>query len=229
MLRLGTIRLFERLALRELREVARLLDLRSYQPRTVIFRMGDQADRLYFLDRGIVKLSAVSPEGVERVLDVMAAGNVFGEPFLSQNDRRTVAAESLSATAVWTMTTTTFMGLLETFPALCLNFVRHVTDLQRRAVGRLIVQMEADRGVRLLAVLLDLAERCGRRTGDDYVLPGELTQGELAQMVGVNRCTVSLLLNRYRRGGVLGGQGSVVVIHSTPAKALLRKAGILLS
>jgi CRP-like cAMP-binding protein len=37
---------------------------------------------------------------VERVLDVMAAGNIFGEPFLSQNNRRTVAAESLSATAV---------------------------------------------------------------------------------------------------------------------------------
>ncbi len=223
------MRLFERLAPRELREVARLLDVRSYQPRTVIFRMGDQADRLYFLDRGIIKLSVVSPDGVERVLDVMAGGNLFGEPSLSQDDRRTVTAESLSSTAVWTMTTETFMGLLKTFPTLCINFVRHLTNLQRRVLSRLIVQMEADRGLRLLAVLLDLAERCGRRAGDDYILPPELTQGELAHMVGLNRSTVSLLLNRYRRGGVLGGQGAIVVIHSTPARALLRKAGILLS
>lgn len=223
------MRMFERLAYQELRDVARLVDVRAYQPRTIIFRMGDQADRLYFVDRGIVKLSIVSPDGEERLLDVMAAGHVFGEPFLSQDDRRTVTAESLSSTVVWTMATETFTELLKTLPTLCLNFVRHVTDLQRRALSRLVVQMEADRGVRLLAVLLDLAQRCGRRAGDDYTLPSELTQSELAHMVGVNRSTVSLLLNRYRRGGVLGGQGGTLVIHSTPAEALLRKAGVLLS
>jgi len=221
--------LFERLAPRELLEIARLLDARSYQPRTVIFRMGDQADRLYFLDRGIIKLTTVSPAGVERLLDVTGSGNIFGEPFLSRDSRHTLTAESLTPTAVWTMAAETFMGLLETLPTLCLNFVRHVTDLQRRALGRLLAQMEVDRGVRLVAVLLDLAERCGLRTCDDYTLPAELTQTELAHMVGINRSTVSLLLNRYRRTGVLGGHGSVVVVHSTPAKALLMKAGILLS
>jgi CRP-like cAMP-binding protein len=87
--------------------------------------------------------------------------------------------------------------------------------------------MEADRGVRLLAVLLELAERCGRRDRDDYMLPAELTQAELAHMIGVDRSTVSSLLNRYRRSGVLGGHGAVVVVHAALAGALLRKAGIL--
>jgi CRP/FNR family transcriptional regulator len=190
--------------------------------------MGDEADRVYFVDRGIIKVSVVSPDGVERVLDVMASGSMLGEPFTSQDDRRTVTAETLSAAAVWTMTAEMFARLLGTLPPLCLNFVRHATDLQRRAVGRLIVQMEVDRSVRLLAVLVDVAERCGLRADDDYTLPAELTQAELAHMVGVNRSTVSSLLNRYRRSGELGGHGSVVVIHSTRAKAALRKAGILL-
>ncbi len=223
------MRLFESLTPQDLGKVARFLEVRSYQPQTVIFHMGDQADRLYFLDQGIIKLSVVSPEGVERVVDVMTSGHVFGESFLSEDDRRTATAEALSATTVWTVTTDTFMRLLEALPILCLNFVRHVTDLQRRALRRLIVQLEADTGVRLLAVVLDLAERCGRRTGNDYVLPAELTQSELARMVGANRSTVSLLLNRYRRTGVLGGHGSIIVVRSTPTKALLRRARIIAS
>jgi CRP/FNR family transcriptional regulator, cyclic AMP receptor protein len=225
--RLGAMRLFEGLAPRELREVARSVDARTYRPRTVIFCMGDLEDRLYILDRGIIKLSTVSPDGVERVLDVMVAGSIFGEPFLSQNSRRTVTVESLTAASVWTMAADTFASSLNNIPTLCRNFVNHLMNLQHRALNRLIAQMETDRGVRLLAVLVDLAQRCGHRTDDDYTLPAELTQGELAQLVGINRSTVSLLLNDYRRTGVLGGQGSVLVIHATAAKSLLRKAGVL--
>lgn len=223
------MRLFERLAPQDLCKVARFFDTRSYRPREFIFDAEERADRLYFVDRGIIKVAAASPEGEERVLDVITAGNVFGEPFLSMENRRTVTAQSLTAATVRTMATETFMSLMETLPNLCLSFVGHLMDLQRRTLSRLSVQMQKDRGVRLLATLLDLAERCGQRIGDNYALPAELTQGDLAGIIGLNRSTVSLLLNYYRRTGVLGGRGSVVVIHSAPTEALLRKAGGLLS
>lgn len=227
--RLRRFRLFEGLTPDELCEAARLADSRSYRRRTVMFRVGDLADRLFLLERGIIKLTTLSPDGVERVLDVVGEGDVFGELLLGRENRRAVTAETLSAAAVWTLAAEAFGRLLERLPRLCLNFVGHLADIQRRAVSRLIAQMEVDRGVRLLAVLLDLGERCGYRTGDDYILPPELTQGELAHIVGVNRSTVNLLVNRYRRGGLLGGQGSVVVVRSAPAKTLLRDAGILSS
>ena len=46
-------------------------------------------------------------------------------------------------------------------------------------------------------------------------------------MVGLNRSTVSVLLNYYRRGGILGGQGGMLVIYAVPARALLEQAGLL--
>jgi hypothetical protein len=48
-------------------------------------------------------------------------------------------------------------------------------------------------------------------------------------MVGLNRSTVSLLLNLYRRHGILGVGGGDIVIHPIPARALIKEAGILLS
>ena len=226
---LRSLRLFAGLGPQEVRETARFLDIRYYRPGEFIFDMGEQADRLYFLERGIIKVMIVSPDGRERILDVVNAGNTFGESYLSSGKHRTAAAQSLTAATVRTITLEAFTNLMETLPTLCLNFVRHLTDLQRRTLVRLDAQMQMDRGLRLLAVLLDLAERCGQRTGDQYTLPGELTQGELARMVGLNRSTVSVLLNDYRRNGVLGGQGGVIVIYSSPARAVLRKAGLLLS
>ena len=226
---LRKVRLFEGLAPQELRVVERLLDIRHYRPGEFIFHMGEQADRLYFLARGIIKVTIVSPDGRERILDIVNEGNMFGEGLLSNDKYRTVAAQSLNAVTVSAMAGETFMSLMRILPNLWLNFARHLMDLQRRTLLRLDAQMQMDRGARLLAVLLDLGERCGQRTGDNCALPAELTQGELARMVGLNRSTVSLLLNFYRRTGILGGQGGIIVVHQTPTRALVKKAGLLLS
>jgi CRP/FNR family transcriptional regulator, cyclic AMP receptor protein len=226
---LRDLRLFADLVPEQLREVARFSSTRRYRSGDFIFNMGDRADRLYFLERGIIKVTIVSPDGRERILDVVNAGEAFGELCLSGAKRRTAAARSLTATIVRAITFDAFTSLMQTFPNLSFNFVRYLTDLRRRTLGRLDAQIQMDRGLRLLAVLLDLGERCGRRTGDSYTLPEELTQGELARMVGLNRSTVSVLLNDYRRDELLGGKGGTIVIHSSPSRAALRKAGLLFS
>ena len=226
---LRSLRLFAGLVPRELRKVARFLDTRHYRPGEFIFDMDERVDRLYFLESGIVKVTILSPDGRERILYVVNAGNTFGETFLSGGRHRTAAAQSLTAAAVRSITLQAFSNLMRTLPNLSLNLVRNLTDLQRRTLARLDAQIQMDRGLRLIAVLLDLAERCGRQTGDTYVLPGELTQGDLARMVGLNRSTVSMLLNYYRRNGILGGQGGMIVIYACPARAALRRAGLLLS
>ena len=227
--KLLSLRLFTGLEARELREVARFLDIRHYRAGEFIFDMNEPVNRLYFLESGIVKVTTLSPDGRERILDVVNAGSTFGEAFLSGEKHRTAAAQSLTASAVHTMSLESFSNLMRTLPNLSLNLVRLLADLQRRTLARLDAQIQMDRGLRLMAVLLDLAERCGRQTGDNYVLPGELTQGELGRMVGLNRSTVSVLLNYYRRNGILGGQRGVIVINTCPARAVLRKAGLLLS
>jgi CRP-like cAMP-binding protein len=200
--------------------------MRRYRRGDYIFDVDEPVDRLYFLESGIVKVTTLSPDGRERILDVVNAGNTFGEIFLSGGKLRTAAAQSLTAAAVRTITLETFSNLVRTLPGLSFNLVRTLSDLQRRTLARLDAQIQMDTGLRLMAVLLDLAERCGRRTGDYYVLPGELTQGELARMVGLNRSTVSVLVNYYRRNGILGGQGGMIVINACPARAVLRKAGL---
>jgi len=86
--------------------------------------------------------------------------------------------------------------------------------------------LNAHVGERLLAILLDLGERYGQPIADGYRLTADLTQGDIAHLVGLDRSTISLLINRYRRDRVLGGRGRLLEIYQAPVRALLEHAGM---
>ncbi len=225
---LRNLHLFKDLTPPELRELAPLLSTHHYPRGEFVFHMGEQADRLHFLEEGMIKLSVVSPDGRERILDIFRAGDTFGELFFGKDKRRMATAQALADATVRTMTEEAFMGLMRTRPDLCLNFIRHLVDQQRRTVARLDALMHLKSGLRLLAVLLDLAERCGECTNDNYALPETLTQTDVARMTGFDRSTVNGWINRYRRRRILGGHGSAIVVYRTRARELLKRAGLML-
>lgn len=224
---LRNVHLFKNLTPKELRDLAPLLDVHHHRRGDFIFHTGEKADRLYFVDKGSIKISIISRDGEERILDILRAGDTFGELFLSGEKLRAATAQALTDATLWAMVEKRFMDFARLRPDLCLNFIRHLVDQQRRTLARLEAMMHISAGPRLLAILLDLAERCARRQGDCYTLPGGLTQEDVARMAGLHRCTVSVLINEYRRKGILGGEGGTLAIYLTRVRALLAKAGLI--
>jgi CRP/FNR family transcriptional regulator, cyclic AMP receptor protein len=227
---LWNLRLFETLTARELRKLKPLLDVRHCHPGEFLFHMGDSADRLYFVERGTVKVSVFSPDGEEHMLDIFKQGDTFGELFVDDDRRRRATAQALSSVTVWTLTAAAFERLVQTLPKVCHNFGRYLLQDQRRVFTRMEALVHMKAGPRLLTYMLELAERCGQRIGVHHTLmPGKFTQVDLARMVGLNRTTVSLLINEYRRQGILGGEKSTLLVHPVRARAFLRKAGLVLA
>ncbi len=220
--------LFDRLTDPEQHTVASLLETRRYRQGEFVFHMGEQADHLCFVHSGMIKVSLISPRGTERILDIFSAGDVFGEMFISDRNRRTAAAQALSNATVQMLTEAAFLRLLQTLPNLCHTFVRHLIEEQRRTLLRVEALMHTSPGPRLLSVLLDVGQRWGQRVGDDYLLPAPITQYDLASMAALHRSTVSVLINRFRRSRVLGGQGRILKIHTRRVRELLRQADVTL-
>lgn len=220
------LHLFSTLSHAELRELSPLLHRESHRRGEFLFHMGDRADRLYFLERGTVKAIVLSPDGDERILDVFRAGDLFGEVFFMTVARRIFAAQAVTPVTVYAMSEQSFAALLEQRPDLARNFIRHLARQYRRTTLRLQALLSASAGPRLLAILVDLGERLGRRVRGAHVLPTGLTQGDLAQMAGLHRSTVSTLINGYRRQGILGGRGHRLTVHRARAKALLERTGV---
>lgn len=223
---LHTLHLFEHLSPDQRCILAPRLDAQHYHRSNVLFFMGEPADRLYFLQKGTVKISVLSPIGEERILDIVLPGETFGESVLSRGMRHSATAQALSNVTVQTMTREALMELLPVQPDICYTLIHHLVDRQQRLLMRLASLISVEAGPRLLVVLLDLSTRFDAGTDDRYQVPGSLTQEDLAYMVGLNRSTTSSLINDYRRMGILGGQGRTLVVHRAEALAVLHAIGL---
>ena len=80
--------LFARASDAELRAVAKMLKERRLHPNQVLFRQGDQADALYIIASGRVRVSASDRAGHEKVLAFLGAGEIVGEMGLLSGDAR---------------------------------------------------------------------------------------------------------------------------------------------
>jgi len=72
----------------------------DYTKRRVIFSQGDPADALYYIQRGKVKLSVVSPHGKEAVVGILGVGDFFGEGCLAGQAFRMASAAAMPACTV---------------------------------------------------------------------------------------------------------------------------------
>ena len=220
------INLFNGLTRDEIEEVLRLAPPKSYRKGEYIFYAGDAADALFLLQLGTVKISYVTLNGDEKILNVFRPGDIFGELFLGKYRHRVGEAQALDDVIVCRICEETFLSLTQRFPKIALNFIRHLADSQRETLARTHALMRADAKYRLSGILLSLARRYCCTDPDWFELPASLTQEDIANMAGLNRSTVSSLINDLRRDGVLGGAGRSLSVNRTAIEALLEEAGL---
>jgi CRP-like cAMP-binding protein len=218
--------LFARLNDDERRALAPYLQTRHYRRGAFLFHVGEAADQLFWMYQGIVKVSALTLEGSERLLNIFWPGDIFGMICVSREGRRLGVAQAIAPVSVLTTTGTGLAQLLRLRPDLSTDLLQDLLDQQRRITLRVEALLSADTGDRLLAILLDLGQRYGQPIPDGYRLAADLTQEDIAHLVGLNRSTTTLLINRYRRDGVLGGHGRRLEIYQAPARALLEQTGM---
>ncbi|MGB1285408.1 MAG: Crp/Fnr family transcriptional regulator, partial [Aggregatilineales bacterium] len=112
------------------------------------------------------------------------------------------------------------------YPALAMNYIRYQTDRQREMMARMHALMRMDAPCRLLGTLLSLSRRHGTPRQNCYRLNPSLTQEDLAKMAGLNRSTVSSLINRFRREGLLGGTGRALTVNHSAVEKRLSDVGV---
>lgn len=222
---LRKLHLFAGLGAHEIRALSSVLREATYRRGQYLFHMGDKADRLYFLQKGVVKISILSPNGNERILEMFRPGDTFGELFLMTSTRRMYTAQAMTSVRVYTATGEAFRALMQARPDLSHSFIRHLVQQQRRAILRVEAVLALDAGPRLLATLLDIGERLSGPSSPAAAWRLVLSQEELARMIGLHRSTASTWINTYRRKGILGGRGKLIVIHRARAKVALARAG----
>lgn len=178
----------------------------DYNVKQVIFSQGDPADHVYYIISGQVKLSVVSAEGKEAVIDILEQGNFFGEECLGNqtvgnHTVRTSMASVAQSASIIQSDKRTVAKIIHEDPVFAKLFTSYLISHNVRLKENLVDQLFNSSQKRLARVLLQLAH-LDNGSNSEPVIPW-LSQETLAAMVGTTRSRVSYFMNSFRKNGYI--------------------------
>ena len=190
-----------------------------YAKNQKIFSQGDIADKIFFIQKGKVKITISSEQGKEAVVGIFSAGQFFGEACLDGAELRTATGHAMEECLITSITKTAMLATLAAEPKFSSFFIAYLLSRNTRIEDDLIDQL-FNSSERRLARLLLLLANFGKEGGAPPI-PVTLSQETLAEMIGTTRSRVSFFMNKFRKKGFIDYNGKIEV-HSSLLDAVLR-------
>ena len=179
---------------------------------SILFKEGDDGEHLYVIIEGKLKLGTSSGDGRENLLSILGPGEMFGELSLFDPGPRTSTATAVTDAKLLSLGHEKVIPWLKQNPEVSLQLLTRLSQRLRRtneAVGDLVF---SDVPGRVAKALIDLGDRFGKTTPEGLLVNHDLTQEELAQLVGASRETVNKALADFAGRGWLKLDGRSVLI-----------------
>lgn len=203
-----------RIAKAELEKLEALGKTRRYPKGEFVFRAGDPGQSIYFLRKGRIKIYQPSPMGREVILWFCFAGEIFGLSEIGRSGGRIVNAQICENSEVLCVPYEAFKVFLANHPDTAL-LIMQVLSCRLRALGDVLVNLVTDDvNTRIAKLILRLGANYGTRNGKHIFLSIHLTHQEIADMVGTTRQTVTSVLGRLKRDGILSIDNQRIHIES---------------
>lgn len=180
---------------------------------SILFSEGDVGEHLYVILEGKLKLGTSSGDGRENLLSILGPGEMFGELSLFDPGPRTSTATAVTDCRLLSLGHKQAIPWITAHPQVSLELLARMAQRLRRtneAVGDLVF---SDVPGRVAKALIDLGGRFGKTTDEGLLVNHDLTQEELAQLVGASRETVNKALADFAGRGWLRLDGRSVVIN----------------
>lgn len=193
------------------RVAARAVTLRLAE-REPLFEQGDSADRFYLVLKGQVKLTRISPDGNEKVIEIVTPGSTFAEALMFLNrPRYPVGASAIGAVEVISIDAKDFVAMLRESVDTCFLLLG---DMSRRLRGLIVEIDEITLHSATCRVAGYLLRRC-EEEGPDLVL--DVPKLVLASRLTVQPETFSRILRVLSDRGVVRIDGREVHVLDTEA------------
>jgi CRP/FNR family cyclic AMP-dependent transcriptional regulator len=193
----------------------------DYRKDQVVFSQGDIADKVFYIQKGKVKIVVLSDQGKEAVVGIIEAGQFFGEGCLNGHSVRIATATAMQESLITAITKAPMTAVLDKEPKFSHMFVAYLLTRNSRVEEDLIDQLFNSSEKRLARLLLLLANF--GKEGSPQPIDANFDQGTLAEMIGTTRSRVSVFMNKFRKLGFISYNGNVEVHRSLLHAVLLEK------
>jgi CRP/FNR family cyclic AMP-dependent transcriptional regulator len=191
----------------------------AFLRKETIFKQGDEADAVFYVQEGKVSLTVVSKNGKEATLGILSEGEFFGEGSLAGQRLRMGSASAMTDCEVLRIDKKAMMLALHREHTFSDLFVAYLLARNIRYEEDLVDQLFNSSEKRLARLLLLLAH-FGKEDVPASAVP-KMSQETLAEMIGTTRSRVSFFMNRFRKLGFIDYGSAGMKVHSSLLNVVL--------
>jgi CRP-like cAMP-binding protein len=192
--------------------LAKEMDIIEIRKGEVLFNEGEPGDSLYIVLSGKIKIGRRAADGRQNLIALMAPSDMVGELALFDPGPRTATATAVIDTRLARLRKQALRPWLASRPEIAEQLLRVLARRLRRTNDNLADLIFTDVPGRVAKTLLQMAGKFGSRDGGVLRVTHDLTQEEMAQLVGASRETVNKALADFASRGWLRLDGKSVII-----------------
>jgi CRP/FNR family transcriptional regulator, cyclic AMP receptor protein len=175
---------------------------RSYAAQQIILLEKDWGGSVYFIQSGWVKIRTYNLDGKEITLNILGSGELFGEMAALETATRSTDVITLTPTTLSSIPAADFLELVQTEPLMGVRLAQLMAKRLRQVNRRLQVR-EANSLARVADTLVFLAESQGISNGQAGIQIPSLPHRELSSLSGLARETVTRVLTKLEKKGLI--------------------------
>lgn len=184
---------------------------RSHPPNQVLLLENDWGTSVYFILEGWVKIRTYNLDGKEVTLNIIGKGELFGEMAPLDEVPRSTDVITLVPTVIGNMPAQDFVQLLQSEPKAGIRLAQLMAR-RLRQVNRRLRLRESDSTSRVADILLFLADGQGKKGEQGGIEIPNLPHRELSSLSGLARETVTRVLSKLERKGMISRDRDILCI-----------------
>lgn len=200
-------------ALDEVLQTSRTLNL---SPEQHIFMQGEEADHFYLVAEGQVKLTRLTMEGNEKVIEILQPGQSFAEAIMFMRAHSyPVTATTLSQARVFAFKSQAFMHILEKHPDVCQSLLGNLAMRLRRQLQEIENLTMKNASYRVVNFFKNELDKNGNQ--DETVIRLNVQKQVIASRLSIQPETLSRILANLKKQGIAESEGRDILIKDVQA------------
>lgn len=195
---------FSSLGDEEILQVERLIRKRHYPKDQIVLREENTSHYMYLVYSGMVRVVKMTEEGREQIITIHRKNEFFGEMALLDGKTSPATVIAHEDSTIGLLSREDFEQHLLSNEQICRKIITLLCGRLRESWAMIKILGFDSAEHRLMAVLDRLQELYGILDDDGVILNVKLTHQQLANYTSVSRETVTRLLKRFEKEGVLG-------------------------
>jgi CRP/FNR family cyclic AMP-dependent transcriptional regulator len=184
-------------------------NLSKYRANQIVYSQEDQADSVFYIHTGKVKVTVISAQGKEAIVAIRGPDEFCGEGSLTEKPLRLASVVAMTPCEIVRLEKETIAGLLHHEEKFSDYFLHHLLTRTARVESDLVDQLFNSSEMRLARALLLLANY-GVNMGPEPI-PIKMNQEMLAEMIGTSRARVNHFMNKFRKLGLIKYDGKIEI------------------